>query len=125
MTGPSRDRQALVVRPRVDGTARAEPGGLASGDFDLEDRRALRRVAGISTELRDVTEVEYRSLRLERVVLIGVWSDGSLLDAENSLRELSRLAETAGSLVLEGRCWRRRGGASPAPATGSATWPCR
>src|SRR5713226_7215296 len=77
------------------------------GDMDLEDRHALRRVAGLSTELEDVSEVEYRTLRLERVVLMGVWTDGTLATAENSLRELSRLAETAGSEVLEGLIQRR------------------
>jgi GTP-binding protein HflX len=77
------------------------------GAYDLEERHALRRVAGLSTELEDVTEVEYRALRLERVVLVGVWADGSLASAENSLRELSRLAETAGSLVLDGVIQRR------------------
>ncbi|HYZ55286.1 MAG TPA: GTPase HflX [Streptosporangiaceae bacterium] len=86
----------------------------AAGELDLEDRQALRRVAGLSTELQDVTEVEYRSLRLEQVVLIGVWADGSLASAENSLRELSRLAETAGSRVLEGLIQRR---GRPDPAT--------
>src|SRR5260370_19432461 len=88
-----------------------------TGELDLEDRQALRRVAGLpglSTELRDVTEVEYRELRLERVVLIGVWGDGSLAGAENSLHELSLLAETAGSLVLEGLVQRRP---RPDPAT--------
>ena len=68
---------------------------------------ALRRVAGLSTELQDITEVEYRELRLERVVLMGVWTDGTLAAAENSLRELSRLAETAGSHVLDGLIQRR------------------
>ncbi|MDQ2743893.1 MAG: GTPase HflX, partial [Chloroflexota bacterium] len=82
------------------------PNG-SQGELDLEERQALRRVAGLSTELQDVTEVEYRSLRLERVVLIGVWAEGSLASAENSLRELSRLAETAGSEVLEGLIQRR------------------
>ena len=77
------------------------------GSFELEERQALRRVAGLSTELQDVTEVEYRELRLERVVLIGVWADGSLASAENSLRELSRLAETAGSQILDGLIQRR------------------
>jgi GTPase len=76
-------------------------------DLDLEERHALRRVAGLSTELQDVSEVEYRALRLERVVLIGVWDEGSLASAENSLRELSRLAETAGSEVLDGLIQRR------------------
>ena len=76
-------------------------------NMDLEDRHALRRVAGLSTELQDVSEVEYRALRLERVVLIGVWAEGSLASAENSLRELSLLAETAGSEVLDGLIQRR------------------
>src|SRR6202050_2149366 len=81
---------------------------LDAGQLALEDRHALRRVAGLSTELQDVTEVEYRELRLERVVLMGVWTDGTLATAENSLRELSRLAETAGSQVLDGLIQRRR-----------------
>jgi GTP-binding protein HflX len=75
--------------------------------MDLEDRHALRRVAGLSTELQDISEVEYRALRLERVVLIGVWAEGSLASAEHSLRELSLLAETAGSEVLDGLIQRR------------------
>ncbi len=78
-----------------------------TGQLDLEDRHALRRVAGLSTELTDVSEVEYRALRLERVVLMGVWTEGTLTEAENSLRELSQLAETAGSEVLDGLIQRR------------------
>ncbi len=85
-----------------------------TGEMDLEDRNALRRVAGLSTELVDVTEVEYRQLRLERVVLVGVWTDGSTSDAEHSLTELKLLAETAGSQVLEALVQRRR---RPDPAT--------
>ncbi|GBE67019.1 GTPase HflX [Mycobacterium sp. MFM001] len=73
----------------------------------LDDRSALRRVAGLSTELADISEVEYRQLRLERVVLVGVWTDGSAADAEASLAELAALAETAGSQVLEGMIQRR------------------
>ena len=46
----------------------------STGSYELEERSALRRVAGLSTELADVTEVEYRRLRLERVVLVGVWT---------------------------------------------------
>jgi GTP-binding protein HflX len=76
--------------------------------LDREERAALRRVSGLSTELQDVTEVEYRQLRLERVVLAGVWTEGSLEDAENSIRELGALAETAGSLVLDGVVQRRQ-----------------
>src|SRR5690348_11500750 len=78
-----------------------------TGDYELEERQALRRVAGLSTELADITEVEYRQLRLERVVLVGVWTTGTLAEAENSLAELARLAETAGSLVLDGLIQRR------------------
>jgi len=82
--------------------------GDRDGDqFDREDRQALRRVAGLSTELEDVTEVEYRQLRLENVVLIGIYSQGTVTDAENSLRELSALAETAGAVVLDGLLQRR------------------
>ncbi|MGY1438418.1 GTPase HflX [Streptomyces reniochalinae] len=75
--------------------------------FDRSERAALRRVAGLSTELEDVTEVEYRQLRLERVVLIGVWTSGTAQDADNSLAELAALAETAGALVLDGVIQRR------------------
>ncbi|MGW7479969.1 GTPase HflX [Nonomuraea muscovyensis] len=85
-----------------------------TGDMDLEERQALRRVAGLSTELQDVSEVEYRQLRLERVVLVGVWTSGTAVDAENSLLELKLLAETAGSEVLEGLIQRRQ---KPDPAT--------
>ena len=99
---------AFSERPIVDDELEHEFGlSDAPGDYDLEDRHALRRVAGLSTELEDITEVEYRSLRLEQVVLIGVWAEGSLASAENSLHELSRLAETAGSEVLEGLIQRR------------------
>jgi GTP-binding protein HflX len=77
------------------------------GERDLADRAALRRVAGLSTELTDVTEVEYRRLQLERVVLVGVWSSGSVSDAEASMRELFLLAETAGSVVLDAVMQRR------------------
>jgi GTP-binding protein HflX len=79
----------------------------SAGELALEDRTALRRVAGLSTELTDVSEVEYRQLRLERVVLVGVWTEGTSADAEASLAELAALAETAGSEVLEGVIQRR------------------
>ncbi|BDH07372.1 MULTISPECIES: GTPase HflX [Streptomyces] len=82
--------------------------GERDGDqFDRSERAALRRVAGLSTELEDVTEVEYRQLRLERVVLVGVWTTGTAQDADNSLAELAALAETAGALVLDGVIQRR------------------
>lgn len=79
----------------------------ATGDLDLADRQALRRVTGLSTELVDVTEVEYRQVRLEQVVLVGVWTSGTADQAERSLQELARLAETAGAVVLDGVIQRR------------------
>ncbi len=78
-----------------------------TGTLDLESRDALRRVQGLSTELQDITEVEYRQLRLEQVVLVGVWTQGTAQDAENSLRELAALAETAGSQVMDALIQRR------------------
>ena len=86
----------------------------STGELALEDRTALRRVAGLSTELTDVSEVEYRQLRLERVVLVGVWTEGSAAEADASLAELAALAETAGSEVLEGMIQRRD---KPDPST--------
>lgn len=106
---------------RVFGGAQAlqDEATVAYGDtdgdqWDREERAALRRVPGLSTELEDVTEVEYRQLRLENVVLVGVYPQGSQEDAENSLRELAALAETAGAVVLDGVLQRRP---HPDPAT--------
>ena len=88
------DEQVITVRSELHEEVPERDND--SGALDLQDRHALRRVSGLSTELQDVSEVEYRALRLERVILVGVWTEGTLADAENSLRELSRLAETAG-----------------------------
>jgi len=78
-----------------------------SSNQDLQDRQALRRISGLSTELQDVSDAEYRQLRLEKVVLVGVWTQGSAQDADNSLKELAALAETAGSQVMEALIQRR------------------
>src|ERR671911_2171776 len=86
----------------------------SAGELDLEDRGSLRRVRGLSTELADVSEVEYRQLRLERVVLVGVWTEGSAAEVDASMAELAALAETAGSEVLEGLVQRRD---KPDPST--------
>lgn len=111
----SADTKAGVARFGAAGAAAiqqqeadAEDGASTDGDqFDREERAALRRVGGLSTELEDVTEVEYRQLRLENVVLIGVYPQGAQEDAENSMRELAALAETAGARVLDGLLQRR------------------
>ena len=90
------------------------PDSFQSTQQDLSDRQALRRVIGLSTELSDISEAEYRQLRLERVILVGVWTEGSVKDAENSMEELAALAETAGSTVLDALIQRRD---KPDPAT--------
>ena len=103
-------RQALALQEQA-----IESRAIRDGDqFDRQDRQALRRVGGLSTELADVTEVEYRQLRLENVVLIGIYGQGNLVEAENSLRELAALAETAGAVVLDGLMQRRT---HPDPST--------
>ncbi|MEU0879720.1 GTPase HflX [Lentzea sp. NPDC005914] len=104
--------QSTEFDPEFDSTWEEED--FSTGDYERVERAALRRVAGLSTELEDITEVEYRQLRLERVVLVGVWTEGTAADSEASLAELARLAETAGSEVLEGVVQRRD---KPDPAT--------
>ncbi|MDR3360877.1 MAG: GTPase HflX [Bifidobacteriaceae bacterium] len=99
--------------------AAALGSGAAAEDpwdqLEREERAALRRVAGLATELEDVTEVEYRQLRLEKVVLVGLHGgELTLAEAELSLRELAALAETAGSQVLDALTQRRN---HPDPAT--------
>ncbi|MGO2755984.1 MAG: GTPase HflX, partial [Brachybacterium alimentarium] len=113
----ARRRDPLTERilSRSSAAAQDAPGQSSDGEqYDLADRQALRRVAGMSTELEDVSEVEYRQLRLERVVLAGLYTSGNAAEAETSLLELAALAETAGSEVLDGLLQRR---AHPDPAT--------
>ena len=104
--------------------------GLDDGALEREARAARRRVAGLSTELEDVSEVEYRQVRLEKVVLVGLelprphgpatgapGGSGQVRDtqdADTSLRELAALAQTAGSKVLDALIQRRD---HPDPAT--------
>ena len=91
-----------------------DTGEFDGDQLDRDERAALRRVAGLSTEREDITDVEYRQLRLEKVILIGLWGEQTLQESENSLRELAALAETAGAEVLDGLLQRR---AHPDPAT--------
>ena len=91
-----------------------DPEDVTTGELELAERHQLRRVASLRTELEDITEVEYRQLRLERVVLVGVWTEGTVEDHENAMAELALLAETAGSEVLDAIYQRRQ---TPDPAT--------
>ena len=111
---PRTEARVFGAAQALQNEATAAHGAADGEQWDLEDRHALRRVAGLSTELEDVTEVEYRQLRLENVVLVGVYPQGAQDDAENSLRELAALAETAGAAVLDGLLQRRP---HPDPAT--------
>ena len=104
----------ILGRDKKPNPTKVDSSGFDGDQLDLEERSALRRVGGLSTELQDISDVEYRQLRLEKVVLIGVWGRGTVLEAENSLRELAALAETAGAQVLDGLLQRR---AFPDPAS--------
>ncbi len=119
MTVPQRDPQFPTTPDDELLVERLEPRPVGTRDIDgdqqdLQDRLSLRRVSGMSTELADITEVEYRQLLLERVVLVSVWTTGSEVSAEHAIAELKLLAETAGSQVLEGLIQRRD---RPDPAT--------
>lgn len=94
------NESAASDRPRHD----LDP---SIGELQLEERSSLRRVAGLSTELQDVNDAEYRQLRLERVVLVGVWTEGTAAQAEAAMDELAQLAETAGSEVCDALIQRR------------------
>jgi len=102
------------LRAQALGVPDERPNEFDGDQQDLADRAALKRVPGLSTQMQDISEVEYRELQLERVVLIGIWGENTLQDAENSLRELAALAETAGAEVLDGLLQRRY---HPDPAT--------
>lgn len=103
----------------IQGTALQEDSAhdyeWSGGDFEREERSS-RRVHGLDTGVarEEGVDIEYRQVRLERVVLVGLWSEGTAQDAEDSLRELSALANTAGSQVLDGMIQRR---SLPDPST--------
>ncbi len=111
---PDPEADGVFADDTTDGPTADTTADPTTGAMELAERHALRRVVGLSTELEDISEVEYRQLRLERVVLVGVWTEGSVADAENSMAELALLAETAGSEVLDALYQRRQ---NPDPAT--------
>lgn len=107
-------RAAAREAIRAEAHLRRRTSEPTIGEMALDDRASLRRVSGLSTELRDVTEVEQRQLRLEQVVLVGVWTTGTAAQAATSMAELAALAETAGATVLDALIQRRD---KPDPAT--------
>ena len=116
-----RDQRVNDVVARIlarSGTALASTEGQDnSGDagaLEREARAGTRRVDTGASDREDISEVEYRQVRLEKVVLVGLRTTQSEEEAENSLRELAALAETAGSRVLDGIIQRRM---KPDPAT--------
>ena len=126
----SRTGTALASTAAQHERAGGYADGLDDGALEREARAARRRVAGLSTELEDVSEVEYRQVRLEKVVLVGLelprphgpatgapGGSGQVRDtqdADTSLRELAALAQTAGSEVLDALIQKRD---HPDPAT--------
>ena len=75
------------------------------GEMDLEARSSLRRLtrgtSQYTDEQSDGYDVEYRKLRLEKVVLVGVWTEGTVAQIEARLEELAALATTAGSEIAD------------------------
>ncbi|AWB84172.1 GTPase HflX [Corynebacterium liangguodongii] len=88
--------------PQPQPKAAEEP---TTGALDLEERNSFRRV-NLATELHSEDqaegfEVEYRKLRLEQVILVGAWTDGTTAEMEANMAELAALAETAGADVID------------------------
>lgn len=106
------DRAFKDNAPQDPRLHREDPGtdltGLetpTTGELDLAEREAFRRVTKATTirssDHEDITEVEYRKLRLEQVILVGVWTEGTTAEVEASMAELAALAETAGAEIVE------------------------
>ena len=117
---PTRPKHVDPLAGRSEVLSDRSAGGSSPAGEQVEweerqRRSQFRHVEGLG-ELRDVTEVEYRKVRLERVVLVGVWSNAQthVEGAEESLRELAALAQTAGAEVLDGLLQQRD---KPDPAT--------
>lgn len=113
LTHPDRaEAESLVARILArEGTALASTTGsdthADAGALEREERRALRKVSFLANDQEEIRDVEYRQVRLEKVVLVGLWSTGTAEEAQNSLRELAALAETAGAEVLDAVLQRR------------------
>jgi len=99
-----RDHEDTTV-DRYSAEPLTRPHTPSVGELDLEDRSRLRGVMSHTdmtrTEREDGYDVEYRKLRLERVVLVGVWTEGTAAEIDAAMEELKALAETAGSEVVD------------------------
>ena len=85
-----------------------------AGALEREARAGTRRIQGYANDREEISEVEYRQVRLEKVVLVGLRTTQTEEEVETSLRELAALAQTAGSQVLDAVVQKR---VKPDPAT--------
>ena len=92
---------APVVARRTGRTAAAARTGTTATRRTWPTARRCDGSPGCPRSSQDVSEVEYRQLRLERVVLAGLSTSRDPHEAEVSMAELAALAETAGSQVLD------------------------
>lgn len=96
-----------------------EPEHMSSGDAwhaEWEARTRTYQSGGLaaSTELQDVQEVEYRRVRLERVIIARLQLEETDEEVSHALSEMAALAETAGAHVCGALVQKRN---SPSPAT--------
>ncbi|MDO5669503.1 MAG: GTPase HflX [Corynebacterium sp.] len=117
-----RDNAPQSTVPEDPGTDLSDLLTPTTGELDLAERNRFRRVTR-DTEIRsrdseDITEVEYRKLRLEQVILVGVWTEGTSAEVDANMAELAALAETAGAEVLE-MLYQRRDKPDPGTYIGS------
>ena len=103
--GVSRGEQQVTAATDLSVTSMSMADVPTTGELDLEERSSFRRISGSSdiyaTDQDDGYDVEYRKLRLERVILVGVWTEGTTAEIEATMRELAALAQTAGSEVVD------------------------
>ena len=100
-----RDNKPSARNAEADALIDEVFGTPTVGSLDLAERNSFRRVIR-DTEIRsedheDIYEVEYRKLRLEQVILVGMWTEGTTAEVEANMNELAALAETAGAEVVE------------------------
>ncbi|HJD77531.1 MAG TPA: GTPase HflX [Corynebacterium pollutisoli] len=117
-----RDNAPQPTIPEDPGTDLSDLLTPTTGELDLAERNRFRRVTR-DTEIRsrdseDITEVEYRKLRLEQVILVGVWTEGTSAEVDANMAEVAALAETAGAEVLE-MLYQRRDKPDPGTYIGS------